>query len=140
MHALSAVAPTALEAFPAAQTTHALAPVVPEYVFTGHKTHTAAALAPATPEYAPAAQVRHTFALVAPDTPEYVPAEQFTHDEFPVIFLNFPATQAVQTPPSGPVYPALHLQSEIFFDVLVISEVENLGHLKHLSCVKKILI
>ena len=119
-HTLSALAPTVLDAFPAAQAMHALAPAVPEYVFTGQFAHTLALLAPATPEYAPAAQLIHTAEVFAPATPEYAPAVQFVHDEFPVTFLNFPATHVVQAPPSGPVYPMLHLHSEIDFD-----DVEN---------------
>ena len=107
---------------------HALAPAVPAYVFTGQFTHTAEELAPATPEYAPAAQLIHTAEVFAPATPEYAPAGQLRHDEFPVTFLNFPATQDVQAPPSGPVYPVLHLQSEIDFGDVEKGEFEFDGH------------
>ena len=40
----------------------------------------------------------------------YVPAEQSAQEALPVVFLNFPAPQALHAPPSGPVNPALHLQ------------------------------
>lgn len=86
---------------------HAVAPV-PAYVLTGQFMHATDELAPATPELLPAAQLTHTLALVAPATPEYAPAGQLRHDEFPVTFLNFPATQDVHTSPNRPVYPALH--------------------------------
>ena len=85
------------------------------------------ALAP--DQYCPAAQVTHTLALVAPTTPEYAPAGQSIHDEFPVTFLNFPATQVVQTPSSGPVYPALHLQA--LCPELNIGELLFVGHAAH---------
>ena len=39
-----------------------------------------------------------------------VPAEQSAQEALPAVFLNFPATQALHMPPSGPVNPALHLQ------------------------------
>jgi hypothetical protein len=94
---------------------HALAPAVPEYVPDRQFAHTAEEFAPVRFELLPASQLMHTLALVAPATPEYAPVGQFVHDALPLTFLNVPATQVVQTPPSGPVYPALHLQSEIDF-------------------------
>ena len=62
----------------------------------------------------------HTVDEVAPTVMEYIPAGQPVHDALPLAFLNVPATHAVQAPPSGPVYPVLHLQSEIVF-----ADVEN---------------
>jgi hypothetical protein len=41
---------------------------------------------------------------------EYFPMGQLTHVDIPVMFLYFPDSQAVQTPPSYPEYPVLHLQ------------------------------
>jgi hypothetical protein len=87
------------------------------------------ALAPTVLVVLPTAQGMHTLALVAPTTLEYTPVGQSKHAEFPVTFLNFPATQAVQTPPSGPLYPALHLQElipELIFRALLF-----MGHASH---------
>ena len=118
---------------PTTQAVHALAPAVPAYVLAGQFAHTLALLAPATPEYAPAAQFTHTAEVFAPATPEYAPAKQFVHGALPVTFLNFPETQVVQTPPSGPVYPTLQLHVEIDFDVLENGDCELTGHDKHTS-------
>jgi hypothetical protein len=109
---------------------HALAPA-PAYVPARQSTHALTLLAPLTPELLPAAQFMHTLALVAPATPEYAPAGQFVHCEFPVTFLNFPATQAEQVPPSGPVYPGLHLQEEIDFDDVLNGVIDCAGHVVH---------
>ncbi len=91
----------------------------------GHETHE---LAAETPEYFPPRQLVHTLALVALVAFEYAPDGQLRHDEFPETFLNFPATQVVQTPPSGPVYPMIHLQCEIDFDVFENGDCEFAGH------------
>jgi len=42
---------------------------------------------------------------------EYLPLAQSVHEPGPTALLCFPAGQATQLPPSGPVYPAAHLQS-----------------------------
>jgi hypothetical protein len=47
-------------------------------------------------------------AAIAPVVVEYVLALQSVHATLPVTVLNFPATQAVHVPPSGPVEPAGH--------------------------------
>jgi hypothetical protein len=47
------------------------------------------------------------------DTPtasEYFPLGQWIHADVPVMFLYFPDAQAIQTLPSGPEDPVLHLQ------------------------------
>jgi hypothetical protein len=131
VHTVDELAPTVTEYVPALQLTHALAPAVLEYVPALQLTHALALLAPAVAEYAPAVQLRHTLALLAPVVIEYAPAVQFVHDEFPVIVLNLPATHVVQTPPSGPVYPELHLQSEI--DLVFVSNAlkVSIGHDAH---------
>ena len=129
--ALAALAPDIPEYVPALQFAHAadvVAPVSPEYVPALQLVHT---LAPVS-EYTPAAQVIHTLALLAAGTFEYVPAVQSVHTELPMIFLNLPGTQAVQGPPSGPVYPVLHLHVEINFDVLENGDCELAGHASHL--------
>jgi hypothetical protein len=70
----------------------------------------------------------HALAVVAPIIFEYVSAGQFVQLALPELFLNFPATQVVQAPPSGPVYPVLHLQSEMNFDVFENGDCELAGH------------
>ena len=42
---------------------------------------------------------------------EYLPLAQSVHEPGPTALLCFPAGQAAQLPPAGPVYPALHSQS-----------------------------
>ena len=42
---------------------------------------------------------------------EYLPLAQSVHEPGPTALLCFPAGQATQLPPSGPVYPTSHLQS-----------------------------
>ena len=55
----------------------------------------------------------HVEAAVAPTAAEYVFRLQSVHDAVPVTVLYFPATQAVQVPPLGPVYPRLQRQAEM---------------------------
>jgi hypothetical protein len=86
-------------------------------------------LAPVTNDRLPAAQLIHTLELVAPDTDEYVPVKQFVHEALPLLDLYDPATQPVQTPPSGPVYPTLHLQTLI--PELDTGELLFVGHAEH---------
>jgi hypothetical protein len=57
-----------------------------------------------------------------------VPDAQFAQLALPVLFLNLPVTQAVQVPPSGPVYPLSHLQSEISFALAENGELDFAGH------------
>ena len=133
-HAVHALAPVAFEYVPGGHGMQAAeddAPLTPEYTPAGQLVQLLAAitfeylpveqfvhaLAPSS-EYAPAAQVRHTLAFLAAGTFEYVPTVQLVHNELPVTFLNLPGTQAVQAPPSGPVYPVLHKQLEISFEML----------------------
>lgn len=47
---------------------------------------------------------------VAPITTELVPAVQTVHSDVPRTALKLPWAHAVQGPPLGPVYPALHTQ------------------------------
>ena len=74
--------------------------------------------------YAPAGQPMHTLA----PTPENVPTGQLVHAAVVVSLLYCPAGHAVQGPPGGPVYPALHLQSEIDFDDAENGDCELAGH------------
>ena len=134
VHTVGVVAPTVLDALPTPQAVHALAPA-PAYVPARQSTHTLALLAPVRFELLPAAQLIHT---LAPVTPEYVPAVQSRHNDFPVTFLNFPATHAVHVSPSLPVYPMLHLQFEIFFGVIENGVFEFTGHDTHTLVTKEI--
>ena len=52
--------------------------------------------------------------MKAPTAVEYVPVPQSVHTAAPVDVLYFPATHAVQVPPSDPVEPALQVQLVTF--------------------------
>ena len=69
---------------------------------------------------------RQVAAAEAPTVVEYVPAAQSVQTALPVAILYLPATQAVHVPPSGPVYPALHVQAARA--VLGLGELELPGH------------
>ena len=56
-------------------------------------------------EYVPAGHEVHTVAAVKL---VYVSTLQLVQLALPLVFLYFPATHAVHTPPFGPVYPTLH--------------------------------
>ena len=47
---------------------------------------------------------------ISPVSIEYFPGEQSVHGDDPFKSLNVPATHAVHTPPSGPVWPSMHVQ------------------------------
>ena len=89
------------------------------------------AVEPGTLENAPAGQMLQTLALLAADTFEYAPAGQFVHDALPLLSLYFPTKQDVQTPPSRPVYPVLHLQSEIVLGDVENGDCDDIGHDAH---------
>ena len=57
------------------------------------------------------AQARQVAAAVAADEAEYVPTPQDVHPALPLAILYVPAIHDEQTPPSGPVCPALQVQS-----------------------------
>jgi hypothetical protein len=82
----------------------------------------------ASGEYEFDGQSPHVFD-VAPTVVEYFPAPQFVHRAFPVTVLYLPSAQFTQSPPSGPVEPALHLQSA--FAPLLSSEYEFDGQSPH---------
>ena len=48
----------------------------------------------------------------APDEVLNLPEGQLLHDPAPVVSLYSPGAQGEHAPPSGPVKPALHVQSE----------------------------
>jgi hypothetical protein len=133
VHALELVAPVKVENVPAGHAMHSL----PDKYRPGVQmilTHMLSALAPTVLDVLPTAQRMHTLAFVAATMPEYEPLWQSIHAEFPVIFLNFPATQVVQTPPSGPLYPALHLQELI--SELRLGALLFVGHVPHVGTYK----
>lgn len=68
-------------------------------------------------------------ATPAPAVVEYVPVPQSVHAAPPVSILYFPATHDVQTPPFGPVEPALHVQAATA--ELGLGELELAGQLVH---------
>lgn len=73
--------------------------------------------APVAVEYLPAPQSIQVDCAKAPTVSEYLPAAQSVQLALPAAALYFPAAHAVhagmgdQPPPSGPVYPMLHLQA-----------------------------
>ena len=70
---------------------------------------------------------------VDPTTEDEDPARQSVHASLPLIFLYFPATQAVQEP-AGPVKPALQGgNTQALTDTLPLGEVVPVGQVKHLS-------
>ena len=58
-----------------------------------------------------AGQLRHVPDVVAPEVVEYFPLAQTAQEAEPGELLYVPAVQIVQDPPSGPLYPLLHVQS-----------------------------
>ena len=59
---------------------------------------------------------------------EYVPASQLMHATLPLALLYVPASQGEQSPPFGPVYPAL--QAHAVTAELVLGEFVFTGHTK----------
>jgi hypothetical protein len=74
-------------------------------------------------------QVLSLFAVVV----QYVFTGQSVHDTDPLVVLNFPATQAVHAPPSGPVYPGAHTHCDN--NPLPAPETVFAGHVWHTSIV-----
>jgi len=128
VHTVGEVAPTVIEYVPAGQFKHAPEELTP-YAPARQSAHT---LAPSN-EYVWAAQAVHTVGEVAPTAIEYVPAGQPVHETLPLSLLNLPAAHAVHAPPSGPVYPMLHLQFEIFFCDAENADVDAVGHAKQIA-------
>jgi hypothetical protein len=112
----------------AAHLVHVVDPDTSEYDPAEQLVH---AVDPGTRENVPAGQRLQTLALLAADTFEYAPAEQFVHAALPLLFLNLPVIHAEQAPPSGPVYPVLHLQSEIVLGDVENGDCDDIGHDTH---------
>ena len=88
----------------------AMAPAALEYDPVLQSTHLVLALFPLVARYLPATQFKHVDSAVAPVVVEYLPFSHNIQDSGPITILNVPGSQAVHTKPSGPVYPALHVQ------------------------------
>ena len=127
-HVLALTAAGTAEYMSAAHLVHVVDPGTSEYDPAVQFVHV---VDPGAPENAPAGQMLHTLASTAADTFEYAPAGQFVHDALPLLFLYFPTTQEVQAPPSGPVYPVLHLQSEIVLGDVENGDCDDIGHDTH---------
>lgn len=82
-----------------------------EYVPTGQGSHVE--LRPADALKVPMAQTSHVVAADAPVNDVHIPIGQLTQASGPIVSLNVPAAQALQTPPFAPVNPAMHLHCEI---------------------------
>ena len=140
MHVVATLAATVVEYFPRSQSVHIATPVFVEYFPGAQSVHATLPIAflnfpvtqrlhgpPSGPD-APVLQIQPVNAehvtqeepefagharqaTVAATVVENVLAPQSVHATLPITFLYFPATQAVHTPPSGPVKPALHTQA-----------------------------
>ena len=99
------------------------APVIEDHLPAAHLVHS---VAPSKSEYVPAPHCLQSLTVVLPLLAEYVPASQSTQALLPCTALNLPLAQREHTPPSGPVDPALHLQSDRL--LLPDGESERNGH------------
>jgi len=139
IHVPSTVACVLVEYFPAPQSVHAALPVLVLYLPATQPEQTPpfGPVNPALQVQPPAAElalyeiefeghVRHVPSTVACVLVEYFPAPQSVHAALPVLVLYLPATQPEQTPPFGPVNPALQVQSPAA--ELALYEIEFEGH------------
>ena len=126
------------------QLASALHPLHEEPELAGHERQVVLAVAATVVEYVPAPHTTQVAAAVV----ENVPATQLVQAREPVVDLKVPATQAVQTPPLGPVYPTLQVQEVIAglemgelefveqfkqvirFDAPIVAEYVVIGHAK----------
>ena len=108
LHNAQAPLPVATLYLPASQSEHGppFGPVLPAL----HMHAVWAVLAVGASEFA--GHCVHVALDAAPTAPENVPCPQSLHPALPTALLNFPATHLAQSPPSGPVDPALHWQVE----------------------------
>ena len=67
--------------------------------------HSPMSSAPSKGKYLPAGQRLHTESEDAAKAVENFPLGHIEHMADPLTFLNLPWLQALQLPPSGPVYP-----------------------------------
>lgn len=85
-------------------------------------------------EFAFSGHVRHEEGLEAAIAEEYLPPPQSTHGADPEDTLYFPATHGMHLYPSGPDWPAMHVQ--FVKVVLPAGEMEFSGHATHLELVR----
>ena len=99
---------------------------VVEYLPLGQSVHEGAP----SSEYFPAAHHRQALGDADPVLCTCLPAKQLLHLSDPLVSLYLPAAQLVHGPPSGPVVPAMHVQSVIssFRGAVPLSELA--GHSK----------
>jgi len=138
-HVAAIVAARVPENFPAKQPVHVALPLTSLYVpaAQGEQTPPFRPVYPALQVHAVTAELglseleftghtKQVVGTVAPTVLEYVPVKQFVHAALPMTSLYVPALQAEQTPPLGPLYPALQLQEATA--VLKPGEFEFAGH------------
>ena len=111
--------------FPAKQLLQASLPIVALYLLMPQSVHVppfgpvepalqvhAVSVGLATGESELVGHAKQVAFSVAPTVSEYVPEEQGEHSDDPCTCLYVPAIHAVHSMPSGPVKPALQIQSE----------------------------
>jgi len=122
-HTLPLTAPSVTEYVPAEQLWHDADPLASLYVPISHSSQP-----PPSGPVEPTSQIQsmrsslpagaseliphcwHVFE-VAPVSVEYLPEKQIVHATIPVAILYLPGSHSAHIPPSGPVAPALHVQS-----------------------------
>mgnify|MGYP007083791800 CR=1 FL=1 len=107
-------------------------PIIAENESSGHAWQSSMLACATSSWYVFCAHDRHTLAT-APTVGEYCPATQLLHAADPNTILYFPATHEVHGPPSGPVEPALQVQS--VETKLPVRELEFAGHCMHVEAV-----
>jgi hypothetical protein len=141
---VATVAPDVVEYVAAAQSVHTALPVLILYLPIVHEEQTPP-FGPVKPtlqvqaaraeleigELEPAGQATQVVAIVAPVVVEYVAAAQSVQAALPAMILYLPGTQRVHAPPSGPVYPTLHVQA--VRAELGIGEFELVGHVMQVA-------
>jgi hypothetical protein len=143
-HVPSVVAAKTTENVPAPQSVHATEPELVLYFPAAHAAHVPP-LGPVYPrlqtqlvsaddpavDCVSAGHARQALSVTAPVVARYLPAPQSVHATEPVLVLNFPAPHATQSPPSAPVYPALHRQ--LLASTLPLGDCALLGQLWHVA-------
>ena len=112
IHSSSTAFPVVSAYVPDGQSVHEsgeVDPVAIEYVPAGHSLQVVAARAS---EKVPAWQSRQVDSELCAELVDILPAGQPVHAPEPSPPLKVPATQGVHAPPSGPVYPRLHVQPD----------------------------
>lgn len=143
-HAVTDVAPSCVEYFPATHSSQELAPKVGENFPLGQSPHALSAAPPVLgrnlpvlhsvhsaskpnlAEYFPSSHARQSVSTLLPSVRSFLPAAQSVQLSGPRTALYVPATQILQDPPEGPVNPALHRHAD--FAVLPAGEMELSGH------------